>query len=214
MGEQVVGRRERKKRATHAALSEAALRLCSEHGLDNVTVERIAEEADVALRTFFNYFSSKEEAVVAGDAADAAALVEAFRERPEHEPVVEALRHAVHSVLGADGYQERAARVHALRQSESLLPFQIAALVQQEKALAHAVSVRAGSGPAPDLYPALVAAGTMAGLRVAVHHWISESGTPAPPALAALADAALAQFAAGLAVRTPAPLAGSRPGSA
>jgi AcrR family transcriptional regulator len=59
------GMRERKKAATRAALSAAAMRLALERGMENVTAEAIAEAADVAPRTFHNYFSSKEEAIVA-----------------------------------------------------------------------------------------------------------------------------------------------------
>ncbi|MGH3542726.1 MAG: hypothetical protein ACRDTO_10185 [Mycobacterium sp.] len=55
MGEQVAGRRERKKRATWAALSAAPLPLSIERGTDDVTVEQSADEADVSLRTFFNF---------------------------------------------------------------------------------------------------------------------------------------------------------------
>ncbi|HEY2222607.1 helix-turn-helix domain-containing protein, partial [Actinomycetospora sp.] len=94
-GPVVVGRRERKKQATRAALSEAAVRLSLEHGVENVTVEQIADDADVSLRTFFNYFSSKEEAVVAGDAARGEVLVERFRARPDSESILTALRVAV-----------------------------------------------------------------------------------------------------------------------
>src|SRR5215813_12209188 len=106
MDDQAVGRRERKKRATRAALSDAALRLSVERGVDNVTVEQIADEADVSLRTFFNYFSSKEEAVVAGDVATAESLVEVFRGRPSDESVFDALRHAVLEVV-RDHYADR-----------------------------------------------------------------------------------------------------------
>ena len=60
----MTGLRERKKAATREALGDAAWSLCVEHGLDRVTVEQIARAAGVSLRTFFNYFSSKEEAIV------------------------------------------------------------------------------------------------------------------------------------------------------
>jgi AcrR family transcriptional regulator len=55
-----LSRRERKKRETHRRLLGAALRLFREHGYDATTVEQIAEAADVAKGTFFNYFDTKE----------------------------------------------------------------------------------------------------------------------------------------------------------
>jgi TetR/AcrR family transcriptional regulator, cholesterol catabolism regulator len=59
MNEQL-SRRERKKRETRQRLMEAALELFHEHGYDATTVEQIAEAADVAKGTFFNYFATKE----------------------------------------------------------------------------------------------------------------------------------------------------------
>nr|HID12381.1 TetR/AcrR family transcriptional regulator [Anaerolineae bacterium] len=53
-------RRERKKQETRQRLMEAALRLFREQGYDATTVEEIAEAADVAKGTFFNYFETKE----------------------------------------------------------------------------------------------------------------------------------------------------------
>jgi AcrR family transcriptional regulator len=206
MDDQVVGRRERKKRATRAALSEAALRLSVERGVDNVTVEQIADKADVSLRTFFNYFSSKEEAVVAGDVATAESLVEVFRDRPADESVLEALRHAVQAVV-RDHYadRDRAEQMRAMRRTPSLLPHQLAAFVDQERALAAAVAERAGSDVEGDLYPALVAATAMAGLRVAVQRWMAEpEATGDRVSLAQLVDQVITQLADGLRAPLPA----------
>jgi AcrR family transcriptional regulator len=69
--------RERKKDATRQALREAALRLAMDHGPENVRVDDIAESAGVSPRTYNNYFSSREQAIVAAVTADREARVAA-----------------------------------------------------------------------------------------------------------------------------------------
>ncbi|GAA4705588.1 transcriptional regulator, TetR family [Promicromonospora umidemergens] len=61
------GLRERKKRARRAALIDAAQQLVTAHGLDAVTVEMISAEAGVSARTFFNYFETKDDAVLGAE---------------------------------------------------------------------------------------------------------------------------------------------------
>jgi AcrR family transcriptional regulator len=63
------GLRERKRVATRRAIQLAAISVVRERGLDAATIDEIARVADVSPRTFFNYFSSKEEAII-GDSPE------------------------------------------------------------------------------------------------------------------------------------------------
>lgn len=58
------GLRERKRAATRTAISDAARALTLEHGFSNFTIEQLCEQVGVSRRTFFNYFPSKEDALV------------------------------------------------------------------------------------------------------------------------------------------------------
>src|SRR6202034_2785041 len=84
--------RERKKLATRRLLRRAALDLVAERGLASVTVEDIAEAADVSPRTFFNYFPSKEAALFGGDPDRAAELRERVATGAPGKSALEAMR--------------------------------------------------------------------------------------------------------------------------
>src|SRR5215470_14525084 len=58
-------RRERKKAAVRRRIIETAVDLFGRHGLDGVTVEHIADVADLGKGTIYNYFQTKEDIVVA-----------------------------------------------------------------------------------------------------------------------------------------------------
>ena len=62
-----LGLRERKRLATFRAIQVAAVSLATEQGVDRVTVDEISRIADISPRTFFNYFPTKEAALL-GDA--------------------------------------------------------------------------------------------------------------------------------------------------
>ncbi|PCN49208.1 TetR family transcriptional regulator [Curtobacterium sp. 'Ferrero'] len=61
------GLRERKRLATRLAIQQAALAIAASDGLGAVTVDEISRRADISPRTFFNYFPSKEQALLGDD---------------------------------------------------------------------------------------------------------------------------------------------------
>jgi AcrR family transcriptional regulator len=88
--------RERKKQATREALRAAALRLALERGPANVRVDDIADAAGVSPRTYNNYFSSREQAIVAAVTAERESRVaSAVTARPADVSLAEAVIDAV-----------------------------------------------------------------------------------------------------------------------
>ncbi|GHH81718.1 TetR family transcriptional regulator [Streptomyces sulfonofaciens] len=86
------GLRERKKRRTHAAISEAAIALFLEHGYTRVPVTRVAEAAEVSKRTLFAYFPTKEDLVVHRFADHEEEPARVVRDRPADSTPLAALR--------------------------------------------------------------------------------------------------------------------------
>jgi AcrR family transcriptional regulator len=84
------GLRERKKQRTRELIAETARRLFTERGFDAVTVAEIAAAAEVAEKTVFNYFPTKEDLVYWRLESFEDELLAAVRERPEGEPVLAA----------------------------------------------------------------------------------------------------------------------------
>ena len=169
------GLRERRKRLTAAELESAALRLFGERGFDSVTVDDIAAEADVSRRTFFRYFASKEDVLLADHFVQLSRLREAMAARPADEPILTALRNALLSM--STDFEERREMVllrgRIMRDTPSL---QARSLVHQkawEDAMQEMVADRLGVDPSTDLRPGVVSATTLAAMRVAFTNWLA-----------------------------------------
>ncbi|MCZ6831128.1 MAG: helix-turn-helix domain containing protein [Gammaproteobacteria bacterium] len=59
-----LGRRERKKLAVRESICEETLSLVSRHGIEGTTIDAICDCADIAKKTFYNYYSSKHELLI------------------------------------------------------------------------------------------------------------------------------------------------------
>lgn len=90
---------ERRKSATRMEIARAAAGLFMRHGLRATRAEDVARAAGVAPRTFYRYFSSKEECLAPLFRAGVEKWAEAVRDAPADLSVPEALRHAVVQTL-------------------------------------------------------------------------------------------------------------------
>jgi AcrR family transcriptional regulator len=87
-----MGLRERKKQQTRDLIAGTARRLFTERGFESVTVAQIAQEADVAEATVFNYFPTKEDLFYSRLEAFEEDLLTAVRERGPGVSVLDAFR--------------------------------------------------------------------------------------------------------------------------
>lgn len=195
-----MGLRERKKRATRMALSQATIALCVQRGWDAVTVEDIAAAADVSVRTFRNYFSGKAEAFAASHLERALLVAEELRTRPAEEPLWDAITGAVRTRFAgsADGPSNHGPWRTALRLilAEPALQGEfLKAEASAQRELAAAIAERLGLDVDKDMYPKLVATVTGSAIGVATEHWLlSDEDVP----VGDLIDEALARVVAGL----------------
>jgi AcrR family transcriptional regulator len=179
------GLRERKKLATKQALALAAMRLAVERGLENVRVEDITDAVNVSRRTFTNYFSCKEEAIVSLDADRAARAADALRERPAGEPLADSLAEVFAHQHEAANRMDRN-RIEPIRMMMSSPAVQgeyLKTLAEAEGPLAKVIAERIGADPARDLYPHVLAGAVTAAVRAATGHWIATGGTDSLPDL-------------------------------
>jgi AcrR family transcriptional regulator len=188
------GLRERKKQKTRWAIQEHALRLFAEQGYDATTVEQIAAAAEVSPSTFFRYFPTKEDVVLA-DEYDPM-LIAAFEKVPPDVPPAAALRQAMRSAFDEIDAAERARVLERTKLSLSVPAVRartLENLAATINMLAEPVARRLGREP--DDFGVRTLVGSLLGaLIVAVFEWVDSDGARD---LGDLADEALAHLEAG-----------------
>jgi AcrR family transcriptional regulator len=173
MTEPQEGLRSIKKRMTHDLIADAALQLTLEKGLENVTSDEIAHIAFVSPRTVSNYFSCKEEAVVAAGST-LPELVEQYASSPMDDPPLQGLRRVVTEFFAArtpEQLERSRQRLHLTEQHPTLQAFQMASYGQAERDLRAIIAERTGANEDDDIYPSLVAGAAVSAVRSAVWVW-------------------------------------------
>jgi AcrR family transcriptional regulator len=171
-------RRERKKLETRQALEEAALRLFDEKGYDQTTVEDIAEAADVAVRTFFRYFSSKQDVLFGEVVTDRIARLRTeLANRPATEdPLVSVVEVLKVLAFAPDEEQQVLARMELMRHQPTLKTRYLEIIDELRSAVVEYVAQRTGRDPHNDLYPALVGGAWATMWDAALKLWVESGG--------------------------------------
>ncbi|MEV6623821.1 TetR/AcrR family transcriptional regulator [Amycolatopsis sp. NPDC051106] len=175
--------RTRKKAATRQSLHEAALHLAVERGLDGVTVEDIADAVGVSRRTFSNYFTNKEDAILHADRERTRVLVSLVENRPADEEPWQALRTASRELYHGRAVPDRewVAQLRLLRRHPTLLAQQAGDQITLERDLA-AVLVARGHG-LEEALARLMTATFLAAARTASVLWLEDSAERSLPDL-------------------------------
>ncbi len=186
-----IGLRERKRAETRQQLERAAVELVLREGIERTTVDAICESIPVSPRTFFNYFESKEDAILGVrdielDEATIAAHLETYREADLIESVTGLLFSIIEPTVPTAAMRE--ARVELVKRYPQLLGRQVAQFTRMGAKLVAAIAAIVAHDPA---FAASTAAerSTFAeiilplcggAVRIAVKEWIADGATQTP----------------------------------
>jgi AcrR family transcriptional regulator len=173
------GLRERKKARTREAIVVAAIDLFERQGFDATTVEDIAAAADVSQRTFFRYFDSKLDVVMAQKQHDEFDFEQAITLRPAGESPLEAFRNVVMEQLSLAMAADDDLAIRQFRMamtSPTLRSFAREHFNEHRDEFASAFAARLGV-PTDSLAPQVMATTATGALWTVVDRWVDEGAS-------------------------------------
>jgi AcrR family transcriptional regulator len=171
------GLRERRKQSTRQAVEDAALQLYRERGIHETTIDELCEQAGVSRRTFFRYFASKEDVLLARLRVDIGTVEETFRQAPTTEPLAALLTRAVDAVVTDP--QAIARFVDVVLAISALRAFYLGMLAEFEDALRDLIAHRLRIPPQGER-ARILAAAAVTGYRVGLEAWMTMDPRPEP----------------------------------
>ena len=176
-----LGLRERKKQRTRELIIERSMALFDERGFEHVTIADIAAAADIAPRTFFSYFPSKEDVVFHDFGLMFDAIKERIDERAEAESTMDALRAFLAALFAQLDHRDPAeqCRRRVISASPSLQQYDRELVGRIEHVIADGLARDLGVEPG-SLRARVVAAAAAAGLTE-LEHFFDKDAPPDDP---------------------------------
>ncbi len=179
-----MGLRDRKKLERRRHIEAAAIGLFEANGFEQTTTDDIAARADIAPRTFFHYFPTKEDVVLADYAARLAQITAELAELPLTTGPWASLR-AAFVVVAADYDAQRdelVRRFVIIADNPSVYARSLQLQAGWEDTITVVLAERTGADAA-DITPSLMASAAMACMRSALRHWMLTNHRDALPTL-------------------------------
>ena len=165
------GLRERKRQRTLERIAEVGLELFIQQGYEATTLDAIAAAAGISRRTFFHYFRSKEDVLLAWhDGGFSQALRQAVLQGASDQAPLQAARDCLLKLASRYETKESIIVDQLLRSTEALRTRKEATHVEMERVLGEAMSER-WAAPAQLDTLRMVAMMAMGTLRLALDDW-------------------------------------------
>ena len=163
-------------------IARTAMALFADRGFHAVTVEEIAEAAEISPRTFFRYFPAKEDVVLLEQRRMQERLVDAFTARPAEESPITALRNAYLATSDVPANRRKAVLQHNRVRLDvpAILARGYGEDVFGNDAIVDALASRMGVDPTHDPQPAIAAAVMAAAAATAFDRWLRTTGRGNP----------------------------------
>lgn len=172
-----MGVREDSKDRTRRAIESAAISLYRSTGPSNTTIDDICAKAGIGRRTFFRYFSTKDEVLISRLRIDISIVQRTFQEVEDEESLITTLLRSARAVL----HDQAGVRdfVDVVFGSPGLRNLFLGMLADFEDQLTPMIAHRLGLG-SQDEEPRLIAAMTVCGFRVGLLTWLDRPRSTDP----------------------------------
>ncbi|MFE0426446.1 TetR family transcriptional regulator [Streptomyces sp. NPDC058953] len=197
--------RERKRLRTRRALVETALTRYARDGFDETTLDDLTDDVEISKRTFFRYFSSKEDVALAPEKEFWAAFLGVLAEAGLSGPVLDVMRRSLITALERmdDAWERRFAESRRLvERTPALAAHSLLHCAETTDAVLALLTERLGPLTARDALPTAPGTDelrlrialeiTVAAFRCALHAWSAGPADAGRPELIALTDGAFA----------------------